>query len=91
MKTTVEIADPLFLEAKELASKQGITIRVLLEDGLRRAIEARKAVDAKPFKLRDGSVNGEGLVDPSMTWEQIRDLCYGWRGGSVLPGESLGG
>jgi hypothetical protein len=82
VKTTVEIADPLLEEAKQLAHQQGTTLRVLFEEGLRVAIEARKSTERKPFRLRDGSFKGgKGLVDPSLTWEQIRDLSYGKRGG----------
>jgi hypothetical protein len=59
MKTTVEISDPLLEEAKREAHRLGTTLRELIERGLRREIDERK--QAKPFKLRDGSVGGEGV------------------------------
>jgi hypothetical protein len=54
MKTTVEIADPLFDEAKREAERSGCTLRDLIEVGLRKELERRAT--AKPFKLRDASV-----------------------------------
>jgi hypothetical protein len=38
VKTTVEISDSLFREAKEYAAKQGITLREVFERGLRMTI-----------------------------------------------------
>ncbi len=58
MKTTVEIADPLFEEARLEARRAGTTLRELIETGLRRVLDDRKRT--KPFKLRDGSVGGRG-------------------------------
>jgi hypothetical protein len=56
MKTTVEIADPLFEEAKRESERSGCTLRDLIELGLQRELERRQT--AKPFKLRDMSVPG---------------------------------
>ena len=83
MKTTIEIADPLLEEAKQVALKQGITLRVLFEEGLRAVLQSRTNAGRQPFQLRDGSFKGgKGLADPSLSWEQIRDLSYGKRGGT---------
>ncbi len=76
MKTTIDIAAPLLRDAKHVAAKEGITLRELVEDGLRRAIAGRQ--QPRPFKLRDASFRGEGLqpgIDMG-NWEQIRDLIY---------------
>jgi len=59
MKTTVEIADPLFDEAKREAERSGCTLRDLIEIGLRHELDRRR--QPKPFKLRDASVAGQGL------------------------------
>jgi hypothetical protein len=60
MKTTVEIADPLFDAAKKEAERSGCTLRDLIEVGLRNELE-RRAKETEPFVLRDMSVHGEGL------------------------------
>lgn len=73
MKTTIEIADGVFSRAKELAAKEGVPLRVIIEEGLRLAI-ARRAQQPR-FKLRDGSVTGRGL-QPGQSWELPRDLAY---------------
>ena len=72
MKTTVEIADGLFQDARRVAAARSVTMRQLIEDGLRKVV-AEAAV--RPFKLQDGSVGGEGLVS-QMSWEEIRDQIY---------------
>lgn len=62
MKTTVEISDSLFKQAKALAAKEGLSFRMLVEEGLRAAAEARTKTESKPFRLRDGSFrNGQGF------------------------------
>ncbi len=81
MKTTVEIADPLLNEAKKLATKEGATVRGLIEEGLRRVIEDRKKRGAR-FRLRKASFRGEGLQPQAQegSWERLRDLAYEGRG-----------
>jgi hypothetical protein len=73
MKTTVEIADALLREAKQHAEANGITLRDMIELGLRRELDARK--QAKPFKLRDASHKGpaSGLV-PGLRYDDGRAL-----------------
>jgi len=58
MKTTVEIADPLFDAAKKEAERSGCTLRDLIEVGLRNELE-RRAKETKPFVMPDASVRGE--------------------------------
>jgi hypothetical protein len=82
MKTTVEIADPLLREAKREAQQSGVTLRDLIELGLRKVLDERRA-NIKPFKLRDGRVHGGGLqpgIRPG-DWPQMRALIYGSRAG----------
>lgn len=40
MKTTVEIADALFAEARAEAERRGTSMRSLIEDGLRRVLDS---------------------------------------------------
>jgi hypothetical protein len=73
-KTTVEISESLFREARELAPREGITLRMLIERALRQAMaETRRR---EPFKLRDASFEGRGLQAEfqDASWEQLRDL-----------------
>lgn len=80
MKTTIEIADPLLREAKQAAKRDGITLRELIEQGLRRALDEREAASRKPYVLED-CVNYEARLNPELegaSWEQIRDIAYGF-------------
>ena len=81
MKTTVDISDDLLHRAKNLAARQGITLRALIEDGLREVLRRRARRDR--FTLRDAGVNGRGprAGMSEGDWEAIRDEIYGGRGG----------
>lgn len=76
MKTTIEIADPLFKEAQRLAARQNTTLRNLVESGLREILAQQKV--SKPFKLRKASFKGKGLRPELRTasWDKIRELAY---------------
>lgn len=43
MKTTIEISDAIFEAAKSLAAADGVTLRSLVEEGLRRVLIERAA------------------------------------------------
>ncbi len=60
MKTTLDITDTLFEEAKRIAARDGETLRSLVEQGLRKVLAERQA-KTKPFKLKDASFGGGGL------------------------------
>jgi hypothetical protein len=80
MKTTIEIPDSLFHEARRLAQREHTTLKALVEQGLRRALAERKT--QRGFHLRDASFKGKGL-HPDMqgaSWERIRDVIYEGRG-----------
>lgn len=79
MKTTIEISDPLFRRAKDIATREGTSLRALVEQGLRQVLQERETTGA--FRLRDASFQGEGLapVLRDASWERIRDLAYGER------------
>ncbi|MBI4909595.1 MAG: DUF2191 domain-containing protein [Acidobacteria bacterium] len=85
MKTTVEIADPLFKQAKALAAREGLSFRDLVEEGLQAAVEARTKAVSKPFRLRDGSFKkGHGL-QPGLKWADLTSMAYEGEGGSLRP------
>jgi hypothetical protein len=80
MKTTVEIPDSLLKEVRNLATQERTTLRILVEEGLRRVTTERKRTT--PFKLRKVSFRGKGL-QPRMagaSWQQVRDAVYEGRG-----------
>lgn len=81
MKTTVEIPDPVLAEAKEAARREGSSLRSLVEEGLRLALDRRGSRES--FRLRDASVGGRGLRRElqGASWDAIRDLAYRGRGG----------
>lgn len=79
MKTTVEITDSLLEEAKRVAERERTTLRALIEDGLRKALEARRRVPG--FRLRRVTVGGQG-IDPEIAgWDEVRRRSYEGRGG----------
>jgi succinylarginine dihydrolase len=81
MKTTIEIADALLADAKRQAARRGVTMRALVEQGLRQVLAEGRA-KPKTFVLRKATFKGRGLqagVDGS-SWERIRELAYEGRG-----------
>lgn len=76
MKTTVNLPDELVREAQQLARRERITLRELIETGLRTVLKQR-AGDS-PFVLADASVDGQGLQPDfrGASWEKIRATIY---------------
>ena len=81
MKTTIDISDPLFERARRLAAKKGKTFREIVETALSLFLKAEE--NARPFKLKDGSFKGNGLVEGLQwgDWDEIRRRAYEGRGG----------
>ena len=81
MKTTVEIPDTLLDEARKLASREGTTLRALIEQGLRHVIAERKR--AATFQLRKSTFKGAGLQSAvaGSSWDRLREMAYEGRGG----------
>jgi Arc/MetJ family transcription regulator len=79
MKTTIEIAPALMLRAKQVAAREKITLRELVEAGLRAVLNERKT---EAFALRDARVGGKGLSDEFQdgSWARVRDTVYLGRG-----------
>ena len=80
MKTTIDLSDELSREANAFASRKKITLRVLIEQGLRQVLREDR-VPGK-FKLRDASVGGNGLQKEyeGANWAKIREAAYKGRG-----------
>ncbi len=80
MKTTIELTDDLARKAKRYAARHGLTLRTVIEEGIR----LRLAEPDRPaFELRDASVGGEGLQPEfrDQSWSQLREAAYEDRGG----------
>jgi hypothetical protein len=81
VKTTIELSDALHAQARRYAGAHRMTMKALIEQGLRKVMAEKKS--EPKFKLGDGSVGGNGLTPEfqNATWKQIRDACYEGRGG----------
>ena len=80
MKTTVEISDTLFEQLKKRAQRDGSSMRELIEAALQRFLSPAPK-GRKPYKLKDGSFKGDGVVEGVDSWDKIRDMAYEGRGG----------
>jgi hypothetical protein len=82
MKTTVEIAEALLAEARQLMAREDRTLRSLIEEGLRLVLAERSRRGPEPYTFRPVVVRGEGL-QPGIeegNWDQLADLIYRGRG-----------
>jgi hypothetical protein len=81
MKTTIDIADPLLGRAKRLAAARGVTLKAVVEEALRDALDVERP-PRRPFRLRTHTFRGKGL-QPGLAWGDwaaIRALAYEGRG-----------
>jgi hypothetical protein len=78
VKTTVEIPDTLFREAKAYAARHGIPIREVFERGLRTVVE--DTPQGRKFRLKTVTTKGKGLVCDG-DWSTVRSLIYEGHGG----------
>lgn len=78
MKTTIDISDSLFKEAKRFTAERGETLRELVEASLHHYLESCRSKRQRSFKLKDCSFKGEGLVEGMREgdWPAIRSLIY---------------
>ncbi len=75
MKTTIEMSDPLFKSAKELAQRSQTTLRALIEEGLRRVISESQIKSRPAFKLKKASVRGKAiLMNEPTKWQQLEEV-----------------
>ncbi len=87
MKTTVEIADPLFHSARAYCVDKGLTFRQLVESGVRMAM--KQPSHPANFRLRPFGFQGEG--QSVQKWSEIRDLIYAGRGTATTSPELVNG
>ena len=76
MKTTIEIDDELLIRAKRHAQKAGRPLRAVVEDGLRRVLDAPPTPSG--YVLPDLRVGDPNSPDPleGYTWPELRELIY---------------
>ena len=79
MKTTADLPEALVREAQDVARAEGTTLRTLVEDGLRVALERHRS--GSRFRLPDASVDGNGLRQEvrNAGWDEVRSAIYGDR------------
>lgn len=79
MKTTLDIHDELLARAKRHAKETGRPLRAVVEDGLRRVVEA---APPNPYKLPDLRMGDPDAPNPLATysWSELRELIYGGSG-----------
>ncbi len=77
MKTTIDIADDLVLRAKQLQQKQSRTLRSLVEEGLRLALDKHEQERAtvRPAKLVVFHGTGMSEEAKAMGWQKIIELA----------------
>jgi hypothetical protein len=76
VKTTIDIADALLARAKRHGRKVGLSLRALVEEGLRRVLDAE--VTHSTYELPDCSVGDPGDPNPleRYSWQDLRDETY---------------
>lgn len=81
MKTTIDITDSILNDARRLAAREGLTVKTLVELGLRRVIAEKKRTGT--FRLRKATFKGKGLQPgvKDADWDRLRDRAYQGRGG----------
>jgi hypothetical protein len=79
MKTTVEIQAALLERARRHAQKAGKPLRAIIEEGLRRVLEAE--AETTDYRLPDRSAGEPGAPNPleSLSWQDLREEIYGGR------------
>lgn len=72
----MEISDRLLRQARELAAREGVALRTLVERGLHHVVTQKER--EAPFKLRRPSFKGQRQQPElsGLSWETLRDLIY---------------
>jgi hypothetical protein len=87
MKTTIDIADDLIRRARQVQKREDLTLRALVEEGLRYAID-KHTPDAKKYRFRPIVVGepytpGTPVMDVTKiireTYEQAENAMFGGR------------
>ena len=81
MKTTIDVADALLEEARQVAARDRTTLKELVQEGLRRVLDERRP-RRRTFQLRTIEPVGGGFQPECADgdWQRIRDMIYEGRG-----------
>lgn len=76
MKTTIDIADHIMEQSRQIARDQRLTFRELVEQGLLLAVEEHSR--SRTRSISPVTVNGKGLSPEfrKADWSRIRDAAY---------------
>jgi Arc/MetJ family transcription regulator len=79
MRTSIEIPDALLARARRVARRRKLTLRALVEEGLRHVVSQE---GTPAYRLEDRSFAGDGYAAgvAADDWEKIRELIYEGRG-----------
>ena len=88
MKTTIELADDLAVDARRYAARHRVTLRSIIEDGIRMKLRTERTrshpriFNPPAFRLRDAAVKGSGLQPEfhDAGWPAVRKAIYEGRG-----------
>ncbi|MBX7116947.1 MAG: type II toxin-antitoxin system VapB family antitoxin [Myxococcaceae bacterium] len=70
MRTSIEISDNLLAKAKKVMRRKGVTLRSLVEEGLRKVLTEGSTESG--FTLRDASFRGKVGLMPGVSEADIR-------------------
>ena len=77
MKTTIDIADDLLKRSKQLAKREGSTLRAVLEEGLRLVLKERRTPGSRAFRFPTFGKDGLNAEFRDADSEKIRTTIYG--------------
>jgi hypothetical protein len=77
VKTTIDIADDLLKRSKRLAKREGLTLRAVLEEGLRLVLKERRTPGSRAFRFPTFGKDGLNAEFRDADWEKIRTTIYG--------------
>ena len=77
MKTTIDIADDIFLRTKTVATERGMSFRSMVLLGLSLVLESEEY--GRTVKIKPVTFKGKGLSSEfqNASWSKIRDVAYG--------------
>jgi hypothetical protein len=80
MKTTIDIASNILKRSKELARRENLTLRELVEEGLECVLAERGR--RRKTKVKPVTFRGRGLTPEyrNASWSRLRDAAYEGRG-----------